>query len=183
VYTYPTAYVVTNRNNKARSIGDLQGQTLAIPITGQRYLRLFVEREIQAKAKKAPESFFSKITTPDNIEDALDDTVDGVVGAMAVDRAALEAFKRRKPARFKNLKEVAQSPPFPPTLVAYYGTHLDKATLERLRTGLLEANRKEKGETLLTMFRFTGFVDPPGDFDKVLAETRKLYPPPETKSE
>ena len=100
VYTYPVAYVVTNRTNKAQSFRDLQGQSLAIPATGQRFLNLFVEREIPAAAKKPPDSFFSKITTPEEIEDALDDTVDGVVQAMVVDRAALEAFKRRKPARF-----------------------------------------------------------------------------------
>jgi len=178
VYTYPVAYVVTNRTNKAQSFRDLQGQSLAIPATGQRFLNLFVEREIPAAAKKPPDSFFSKITTPEEIEDALDDTVDGVVQAMVVDRAALEAFKRRKPARFKNLKEVAHSQPFPPPLVAYYGKNLDEATLERLRSGLLDANRKEKGETLLTLFRFTGFILPPSDFDNVLAETRKTYPPP-----
>lgn len=177
VYTYPTAYVVTNRNNKAQKFADLQGQSLAIPLTGQRFLRLFVERQSEAAAKKSAEKFFTKIATPDNTEDALDDTVDGVVGAMVVDRAALEAFRRRKPARFRNLKEVIQSPPVLPTLAAYYGNHLDQATLARLRTGLLEANRKEKGETLLTLFRFTGFVDPPSDFDKVLGETRKAFPP------
>jgi ABC-type phosphate/phosphonate transport system substrate-binding protein len=178
VYTYPVAYVVTNRANKAQNFADLQGQSLAIPATGQRYLRLFVERESQTTAKKTPETFFSKITTPDEIEDALDDTVDGVVQAMVVDRAALEAFRRRKPARFKNLKEIAHSQPFPPPLVAYYGKTLDSATLERLRTSLLNSNQKERGQTLLTLFRFTGFVVPPSDFEKVLAETRKAYPPP-----
>jgi ABC-type phosphate/phosphonate transport system substrate-binding protein len=184
VYTYPVAYVVTSRNNKAQRFADLQGQSLAIPLSGQRYLRLFVERESQVSARKPAESFFSKIITPEQIEDALDDTVDGVVQAMVADRAALEAFRRRKPARFKNLKEVARSPAFPPTLVAYYGKNLDPATLERLRTGLLDANRKEKGETLLTLFKFTGFAAPPNDFDKVLAETRETYPPPpQAKSE
>ena len=181
VYKYPVAYVVTNRTDKAAKFVDLQGQSLAIPATGQHYLRLFVERECQATAKKSPEAFFSKIATPEEIEDALDDTVDGVVQAMVVDRAALEAFKRRKPGRFKNLKEIAHSQSFPPTLVAYYGKHLDDATLNRLRTGLLDANRKERGQTLLTMFRFTGFVIPPNDFEKVLTETRKTYPPPSTQ--
>jgi ABC-type phosphate/phosphonate transport system substrate-binding protein len=178
VYTYPVAYVVTNRTNKAQSFADLQGQSFAIPAAGQRFLQLFVERESQAAAKKAPDGFFSKITKPEEIEDALDDTVDGIVAAVAVDRAALEAFKRRKPARFRNLKEVAHSQPFPPPVVAYYGKHLDRATVDRLRTGLLEANKKEKGETLLTLFHYTSFILPPDDFQKVLADTRKAYPPP-----
>jgi ABC-type phosphate/phosphonate transport system substrate-binding protein len=180
VHTYPVAYVVTNRNNKAGSFADLQGQSLSIPGTGQHYLRLFVERQSQAAGKKL-EEFFAKVTTPDNAEDALDDVVDGVVQATVVDQAALEAFKRRKPGRFKNIKEVARSKPFPPPLVAYYGKTLDEATRERFRTTLLNANRKEKGETVLTLFRLTGFVAVPDDFDKVVAETRKAYPPPDAK--
>src|SRR5439155_15461112 len=42
VYSYPVAYVVTNRTNKAQSFRDLQGQSLAIPATGQRFLNLYV---------------------------------------------------------------------------------------------------------------------------------------------
>ena len=34
------------------------------------------------------------------------------------------------------------------------------------------------GQTMLTLFKLTGFEPPPADFDKVLAETRKTYPPP-----
>jgi ABC-type phosphate/phosphonate transport system substrate-binding protein len=177
VYTYPVAYVVTQRNNKAKGFADLQGQSFAIPATGQRFLRLFVEHECQALGKQ-PETFFSKITTPDEIEDALDDVVDGVVQAMVLDRAGLEAYRRRKPGRFKNLKEVVRSQPFPPPLVAYYDKVLDDATLDRLRNGLLGASHKEKGQTLLTLFRLTGFVAVPSDFAKVLAVTRKTYPPP-----
>jgi ABC-type phosphate/phosphonate transport system substrate-binding protein len=182
VYTYPVAYVVTNRTNKAQRFADLQGQSFAIPATGQRFLQLFVDRECQATSKKPPREFFSKVSTPDEIEDALDDTVDGAIQAMVVDRTGLEAFKRRKPARFNQLKDIAHSQPFPPPLVAFYGKTLDTATLQRLRTSLLDANRKEKGETLLTLFRFTGFIVAPGDFDKVLNETRKAYPPPAQQS-
>src|SRR5207244_6848780 len=56
-------------------------------------------------------TFFPKITSPENTEDALDDVVDGVVQAAVVDRAGLEAYKRRKPGRFNRLKEVARSQP------------------------------------------------------------------------
>jgi len=97
-------------------------------------VRLFVERQCQANGKK-PEEFFAKITNPENVEDALDDAVDGTVQAVAVDRAALEAFKKRKPARFGRLKEAARSQPFPPSVVAYSEGVLDNATLQRFRDG------------------------------------------------
>jgi ABC-type phosphate/phosphonate transport system substrate-binding protein len=179
VYIYPVAYVVTQRTGKAKAISDVRGQSFSIPAGGQRFLRMFLER--QAGTEKL-ETFFSKVIAPDNVEDALDDVVDGLVQATVVDRAGLEAYKRRKPGRFKNLKEVAHSQPFPPPLVAYYGKTLDEATRERLRAGLLGAKDKEKGETMLTLFRLTAFEPIPADFNKVVAETRKTYPPPDSKA-
>jgi ABC-type phosphate/phosphonate transport system substrate-binding protein len=177
VYRYPVAYVVVNKNDPAQDFAGLSGKTLSIPSADPRFVRLFIDHEC-ATAGKTADAFFAKITTPDGIEDAIDDVVDGVTQATAVDRAALEAFKRSKPARFAKLRPVTKSPEFPPPLVAYYGSVLDEATRARFQKGLLEANKKEKGETMLTMFHLTGFEAPPSDLDKVLAATHKQYPPP-----
>jgi ABC-type phosphate/phosphonate transport system substrate-binding protein len=176
VHVYRVAYLVTRKGGKAADFAGLAGQSVAFPATGQSYLRLFVERLCRQQGKDL-DQFFSQTVRPENVEDALDDVVDGKVGAAAVDRVGLEAFKRRKPGRFARLKDVAHSQPLPPPLVAFYGRHLDDATLSRFRDGLLNANRKEKGQTLLTFFKLTGFQTPPKDFDNVLAETRKAYPP------
>jgi len=181
IYRYPVAYIVVQQKNEAKDFAGLQGQSLCLPNTGQRYLRLFIDRQSQAHGKEAT-AFFAKITTEDNAEDALDDVVEGAVQATAVDRATLEAFKRRKPGRFNQLKEVARSQPLPPVIVAYYDTILDDATLRRFRDGLLNAGKKEKGRTMLTLFRLTGFDAVPDDLGKILAETRKAYPP-SSKSE
>jgi phosphonate transport system substrate-binding protein len=181
VELYPVVYVITQKSSKTKDFAGLQGQTLALPGTGQRYLQLFVEHECQA-GRKTPEEFFSKITHPDNIEDAVDDVVDGVVQAAVADKTSLEAFKRRKPARFAKLKEVAKSQRLPPVTIACYGKFVDDATLSRLKDGLLGASKKEQGETVLTLFRLTGFQLPPGDFGKILAETRKTFPPPPVKA-
>jgi ABC-type phosphate/phosphonate transport system substrate-binding protein len=178
---YPTAHLVTQHENKAKSFADLQGQSFAIPATGQGYLRLYVDHECQAAGKKV-EDFFSKITYPEDIEAAIDDVVDGITQAMVVDKATLQAYKTRKPTRFMNLKQVAESQKFPPALVAYYDGVLDKPTLKRFQNGLLNASKKDRGQTTLTLFRLTEFKEPPDDFDKVLAETRKNYPPPTAKT-
>jgi ABC-type phosphate/phosphonate transport system substrate-binding protein len=177
VYRYPVAYVLARRDNPATDFAGLQGQSLALPATGEAFVRLFVERQSRA-AGKALGAFFSKVSPRDNYEDALDDVVDGVVQAAVADRAALEAYRQRKPGRFKQLKEVAHSQPFPPAVVTYYGSALDQATLERFKDGLLGAAKKEKGQMLLTLFRLTSFETPPDDFGQVLAQTRKAYPPP-----
>lgn len=177
VYRYPVGYVIALRTNQAKDFAGLAGQSLSIPTTGPPFLRLYVERQAQAAGKKL-NAFFSKVASPDNIEDAIDDVVEGMVQATVIDRAALEAYKRRKPGRFKELKEVAHSQPFPPPLVAYYGKILDEAKRTRFRDGLVGANKKEKGDTMLTLFHLTAFEAVPDDLPKVLAETRENYPPP-----
>jgi len=176
VYPYRYAYVVVLKENKATDFAGLRGTALALP-SGQGHLRLFVERQSQAQGKPL-EGFLSKITTPETTEDAVDDVVDGVVQAAVVDRVGLEAYKRRKPGRFARLKVAARSEAMLPPLVAYYDGIVDDATLQRFKEGLLNANRKEKGTQLLTLFKLTGFEAPPKDFEKVKAEMRKAYPPP-----
>jgi ABC-type phosphate/phosphonate transport system substrate-binding protein len=180
VYRYPIAYLVASRDAKASDFAGLQGQTLALPAGGEGFLRLYVDRQSEQNGKKL-ESFFSKVTAPSNMEDAVDDAIDGVVQAAAVDRAGLEAYKRRKPGRFKRLKEISHSQPFPPTVVAYYNTALDQATLERLQNGLVNAHKKETGQMLLNLFRLTSFETIPSDFGQVLTAARKAYPPPNNK--
>jgi len=182
VHHYPIACVVVRRDSQAKGFGDLQGQSLDIPDTGDRFLNLFVDHQCKAAGKNAA-AFFSKITSQENFEDALDRVVDGVVQVAVVDQAALEGYERRKPGRFNKLKEVARSQPFPPTVLAHYGTVLDQPTLKRLQDGVLGASRKEKGQTVLTLFGVTGFETAPEDFGKVVAETQKTYEPsvPKTK--
>jgi ABC-type phosphate/phosphonate transport system substrate-binding protein len=174
-HRYPAAYVVANKDNKATDFGGLEGQSLSIPSTSKGFPMLFVEREALAKGRKL-EAFFSKIVTPEEPEDAIDDVVDGVVQAAVVDVVVLDAFKRRKPGRFAKLKSVAQSQPVPPPVILYKDKDLDNATLEKFRDGLIKASTKERGQKMLTMFRLIGFENVPDDFAKVVAETRKKYP-------
>jgi ABC-type phosphate/phosphonate transport system substrate-binding protein len=178
---YPVANVLARRDDKASDFAGLQGHSLAVLTDGPGYLQLYIDGQCQTAGKKT-EQFFSKISTRENYEDALDDLVDGVVDAALADKAALEAYKRRKPGRFSRLKRIAWSQPFPPTIIAYCGTYLDDATRRRLRDGLLGASSKEKGQTMLTLFRLTGFQVPPPDFDQVLAATREAYPWPGAKT-
>lgn len=176
VYRYPVAIVLVKRDNAAKDFADLKGKTLAVPATAQAFLRLFVDRSCEACSLKA-DSFFSRVTAAENVEDALDDIVDGKGEATVIDQAAVDAYKRRKPGRFNQLKEVARSQPFPPVVVAYCGSVLDAKTLAKFKESLLNANRKDKGELLLTLSRLSSFETPADDFGRVLVETRKSYPP------
>jgi ABC-type phosphate/phosphonate transport system substrate-binding protein len=172
---YPIAYVVASKSLKIPDFAALKGQTLALPDTSRGLSSLFLGRLCQAQGKK-PEEFFTKITKPESIEDALDDVVDGNVTATVLDRTALDAYKRRKPGRFQKLAEVSHSEAVLPPIIAYVDGALDKTTLDKFRNGLLKANQQERGQTLLTLFRLTGFDDVPKDFDQVAERTRKAFP-------
>jgi ABC-type phosphate/phosphonate transport system substrate-binding protein len=177
VYRYPEAYVVARKDDKAADFAGLKGQTVGLPNTGQRYLRMYIDRQAQAAGAKKADDFFAKVVLSDSVEDLLDDVVDGKVQAAVADRAALEAYKKRKPGRFAQIKPVAHSQPLPPVTVVYHDKALSEATLKRFQDGLLRANKSDRGQTILTSFRLTGFDAPPADFDKVLAEARKAFPP------
>lgn len=179
-YTYPVVYVVTRKNDAAANFPGVQGQSLALLAHGQGALpQLFVDRQCQALGKTAKD-FFSRLVVKTDVEDILDDVVNGTEQVAAVERSGLEAYKRRKPGRFNQLKEIAKSVPVLPPLIACYDNQLDQATLTRFRNGLVSANRKEKGQVLMTMFRLTAFETPPADFDRVRDETLKVFPPENT---
>jgi hypothetical protein len=56
---------------------------------------------------------------------------------------------------------------------------LDDATLKSFRDGLINAKNKEQGKLLLTLYKLTGFEAVPKDFESVVHETFKRFPPPE----
>jgi ABC-type phosphate/phosphonate transport system substrate-binding protein len=176
---FPNQYVhiVTRRDDAAKDFAGLQGQTFALPWVKPGHVQFFVDQQLLSQGKEGKQ-FFSRITAPENQEDALDDVVDGAVQAAAVDRVSLSAYRRRKPGRFDQLKEVAKSPALPASVVAYREGNLDKQTLQRLQDGLFGARNKQEGQRLLTLFRLTGFEAPADSFDRQLTETRKAYPPP-----
>ena len=173
VFLYPVAFIVEHKDTAGQGFASLKGKSLTL-VPEPTFVRLFIDRQAQTANAKA-DGFFSKIHKADNIEDAIDDVVDKKVQAAAIDRAALEAYKRRKPGRFNQLKSVVNSDPFPPAAVVYFEGKLDRSILDRFRDGLLNANKKEKGETMLNLFRLTRFDPIPVDLSKILTQTRKEY--------
>jgi ABC-type phosphate/phosphonate transport system substrate-binding protein len=176
-HVYPRAVLCTRSDCKAASFGDLQNQSLALPRETRDHCFLFVERHCP-EFKKQPPGHFAKITVPANAEDALDDVVDGVVSSTVVDGASLDSYKRRKPGRFVKLRVTETSEPFPGSVIAYRPGVLDEPTLKKFRDGLLNTNHSIVGRQLLTIWKITSFEPVPPDFDQVLTEIVKVYPPP-----
>jgi ABC-type phosphate/phosphonate transport system substrate-binding protein len=181
VYPNRYAFLVARKDNHIANFAGLKGQAIAMPQSSEGQLSLFLDR-LASQTGTPADRYFSRITQPKNVEDAIDDVVDGAVQAAVVDRAGLEAYKRRKPGRFQQLREVTHSAAFPSPVVAGYDSKLNASTVQKVVDGLLNANQNDRGQRLLEMFKLTGFQKTPADFDQLLASTRKNYPPPEQVS-
>jgi ABC-type phosphate/phosphonate transport system substrate-binding protein len=173
---YPVIYIVVGKSDKATNLEGLKGRAVAVP-EGLSYLRLYIDRQAIAAGQPA-DQYFSKIVSTESSEEALDQAVDGDVAAAVIDRAALDMFKRRKPGRFGMLKELSHSRPVLPTIIAYAEGSLDDTTRQKFQNSLINANKKDRGQSMLTAFKLNGFEAPLADFATVVKETLETFPPP-----
>lgn len=155
----------------------LKSKKLALPAHSREHCHLYLERCCK-QCGQEPKGFFGQVTTPDNIEDALDDVVDGLADAVVVDSVSLECYRRRKAARLARLKVLQQSETFPAAVVAYHPGALDDDTFTKFRDGMINANKGALGRQFLTLWKLTGFEPIPNDFDQTVAAIVKAYPPP-----
>lgn len=175
-----TCKVVVKADSKAKTMADLESQTMAVPRFTREHARLFLERRCQ-ESGKCLSTFFTKVTTPACAEDALDDVIDGDVQAAIVDSVALDNFRERKPARFARLRVLQKSEAFPAAVIAYREGGLDDTRLQRLREGMIHANQTERGERMLNLCRITRFEPVPKDYNELLLSIAKAYPFPKAK--
>jgi len=177
---YLHAYVLVRDDSAAAKLADLQGKTIDVPRRAREHCHLYLERRCQA-AGKPPREFFAKVLTPLTPEEAVDEVVNGQADAAVADGCILEWYEKHKPARFARVKVIEKSEVFPATVVAHYGSALDEATLRRFREGMLSAKDNARGVQLMTLCQMTSFEPVPDDYDKLLKEIAKSYPPPEKK--
>jgi len=169
------AHVLVRQDSQVNHLADLRGRVLALPRASQEHCRLFLERRCRAESD-AGQKFFSQVTAPANIEEALDDVVDGGVQAALVDGVGLRCYQQRKPGRFTKLKEIHKSERFPTAVVAYHAGALNEAALRSFREGMIRANEHVLGRQVSTMWRITSFEKVPDDYEQTLVATVKAYP-------
>jgi ABC-type phosphate/phosphonate transport system substrate-binding protein len=173
-------HLVVRDDNKAQELADLKGKVLALPRGTREHARLFLQRNCRLCGQEA-KALFAKITTPGTTEDALDDVVDDEAQATIVDGVVLDCYKRRKPSRYARLKTLVLSEVFPAGVVVYHPGTLDSATVQRFRTGMINANKDALGKQMLTLWKLTGFEPVPDDYEATLTNIVKAYPPPAGK--
>jgi len=167
------ALLIVKSDSKASGIADLKGKEINL-LTGREHNRLFANKA----AGGDPSKFFAKVNATSNSENAIDDVLRGKAEAAVVDSSALESYREIQPGRFKRLKVIAKSEPFPASVIACRQGGLSDAVLEKFKTGMLKANDSDKGRDMMANFNIVAFAMPPTDFAKQLEEVRKAYPPP-----
>jgi ABC-type phosphate/phosphonate transport system substrate-binding protein len=174
------AILLVRKDGGAARFADLRGKSLALGRGTREHCRLFLDRQCQQQGQP-PAQFFGQVTTPADLEDAVDDVVDNFVQATVVDGVFLECYQRRKPGRFAQLKVLDRSDVFPAAVIAYHPGALDDDVLQRFRTGMLNASDSALGRQLLTLWKLTGFEPVPADYEQTLKAIAKAYPAPAAK--
>lgn len=171
------AQIVVRNDCPVDDLNLLKGKTVAIAKGTREHCRLFLNRHCRECGAPA-DAFFTKITNPANVEDALDDVIDKLVHVTVVDGFSLECFQRRKPGRFNKLKIIKQSENFPAGVVAYRPGTLSEDALQRFRSGMMSANQNPFGKQMMTLWKLTSFEPVPSNYDSMLVSILKSYPPP-----
>jgi ABC-type phosphate/phosphonate transport system substrate-binding protein len=176
-HPYLRAHVIVRKDSKFTECSDLCGKVIALPHMSREHCKLFLARRCVPEGE-TPEKCFSEVTTPCSAEDALDDVVDDKAQAAIIDAVDFETFQTDKPGRAARLKSLVQSEPFPCAVIAYNPGALSETMLDRFRDGMTDAQTTDKGKALLKLCRITGFEPPPEDYEQMLADIAKAYPPP-----
>ncbi len=172
------ALLVVHQESNADGFGFLKGKDIAIPRRSREHHRLFLARNCTDCGCQEPKSFFAYIHQPSGVENALDKVASGDIPAALVDNQGLEFYTHLQPGRAKRLRVVKASEIFPTGVVAYRHGAIDNATLEKFKTGMINAKKNEKGRELLQLFNITGFEPVPADYAQTLAEIIRTYPAP-----
>ena len=173
----PKALLLTKKDDAAQSFADLKGRPIALLKAGKEYIPLFANKG----AGGDPKEFFSKVVETSNAEKALDDILLGKVAAAIVDQASLDNYKDVNPGRFARLRTVEESAPFPPMAVFYMPNKVSDAVVEKMRKGMLFANKSSKSRDAMSTFKITAFELVPTEYATWVADVVKAYPEPMAK--
>jgi ABC-type phosphate/phosphonate transport system substrate-binding protein len=171
------AFIVVHKNNGAKSIADLRGKKLDIPMGTKEYSRVFIQKN--SADEKGPEGFFSMIAKSSSQAEALDNVARQKVDAAVVDEGSLDFYKEVKGPVFENnLRILQKSEGFPASVIAYKKGGIDEMTLTQFRDGLLKAHKNAKGKDMMKTWNVNAFEAVPKDYAASLVEVLKAYPPP-----
>lgn len=168
--------LVVQAESKYRKPEDLKGQRLEIPYQSKGYVYLFLERKCCGGAE--PEDFFRKVRKSNQPDGVLSSLLDGYTQAAVLEKEDLDSYLRSNPGAAPKLRVLLQSEPFPPGVLVYNKGALSEDALRRFHDGMISAHKNEKCRSLLDLSELRGFEAVPDNFDQMLGDILKQYPPP-----
>jgi ABC-type phosphate/phosphonate transport system substrate-binding protein len=172
------AYVIVHKSSPAKSIGDLRGKKLDLPIGTKEHCRLYLDQYCVGKDVKSLASFFGELQKSGSKKESLDNVALKKVDAAVIDRNGLEFYKEiRLPVFEKNLRVLAESEDFPPAVIVYKPGTLDKKIVDQFRDGMLKAHTIADGRDMMKSWNLDRFESVPKDYAKSLSDILKAYPP------
>ncbi len=170
-----TAYLLVLHDSKAASLADLKDGKLVVTTAMKDHARLFLAKR---QAEEMGGSAFGSTATADTAHEAIQKVIDGEADLTVTDHSAWNHFQKLYPGASKNVKVMAESDEFPPTVLVYKKGGVDEAALKKLRDGLLTAHDTAKGTQLMRSVRIEKFGALPDGFEERVAACLKAYPPP-----
>lgn len=167
-----TAHLLVSKENAAKDIGDLKGKKLMLPRRTLNHTRLFLERLTGGDI----EQHFELSKGTPNLDEAIDAVIDGKADLTAVGNVAMETYRERKPGRFKRLRVLTESPPFPAAVIIRRPGTGRAAEVDKFRSSLLASDQTPEGRQTLNLWRLTAFQEVPKDYEKLVEEIVKQYP-------
>jgi ABC-type phosphate/phosphonate transport system substrate-binding protein len=169
------AMLVVHKNSKAAKPADLSGACVAIPTGTKPHCHLFIER---LRDGLPADCCTAAKMEPKGAEDVLDAVAAGKMQAGLVDIGSLTAYQNNKPGAHGQLRVLAQSESFPPSVIAYRKGAVDAATVSKMHAGLTKASGTPQGKAFMMLWKMKGFEDVPADYDAELKRIATVYPPP-----
>jgi ABC-type phosphate/phosphonate transport system substrate-binding protein len=172
----PQAVIVVNAKSAALAPGDLKGSCVAVPLATKAHCHLFLER----LADTIPVGCCAANRMPDvGPEEAMDLVVDGKTPAALLDAAALTAYQNNRPGRGAQLRILAQSDPFPPTIIVYRKDVLGADVAAKIKSGLVRTKDNSQGKAFLLLWKLKGFEEVPAGYETELRAVTARYPAPQ----
>jgi ABC-type phosphate/phosphonate transport system substrate-binding protein len=170
-----TACVVVHKDCPFEKVSELKDECLVLPKGAKAHCFLYLDK---VRAGLPATIAAAKPSKTQSAEEVLDEIVSGDSPACVVDAAQLAGYQTLKPGAFKHLKVMCESEAFPPAVIAYRKGSLSEQAVEKLRTGLINANATAAGKPLMMLWNVKGFEGPPSEYEALLAACAKAYPVP-----
>lgn len=169
------AYIVVSADSSAKKLSDLEGESLLIPRGSKGHIFVYLEKVRSGLPKTTLKTIPKAGMTP---EESLNAVANGDHPAVIVDAANFTAYRELQPGASRRLRVLSESELFPPSVLLTRKGALPKATVDRLRDGLMTAHKTATYKPLLMMWNLDGFGNIPGDYNAQLEQCLKNYPMP-----